>query len=268
MKRTVFNPNEEPKITIIGGIHGDEPLTGAVVLYIKELLKQENLSNNIQVEVILANEKALSKNKRFIDVDLNRHIQTNDDSNKHEIQLAHQLDSYLQTSHSILSIHSSKSVPPPFSITSDIQYNKELLTALPYTHTVEDTGDGSVEAEYKQAINIEAGHQKTNQVFYNGIIAAKTFLTYHNATKKPLTTIQPTETTVFKVLDSLPKSGDNPKTYYSNFEKIPQGELIAEDDSIQHIAHKPGLHPILFSENGYQNQFGLIGKKLNTLSVQ
>lgn len=265
MKRTAFGPDDTSKISIIGGIHGDEPLTGAVILYLEQILQQIQLSNTVQIELILANEKALSKNVRYIDVDLNRHLKTTKKSDEHEIQLAHQLDSYLQNSDSILSLHSSKSVPPVFSIAGDINYNKDLLTALPHKNTVKDTGDGSVEAEYKTAINVEAGHQQTNQVFYNGIIAANTFLTYHNATEKPLSKINHTETNLFTVTDSLPKSNGTPKTYYSNFEPIPQGKIIAEDDNIQHIAQEPNLVPILLSENGYQNQFGLIGKHIKIL---
>ena len=266
MKRTTFGPKNTDKITIIGGIHGDEPLTSAVISYLENTLKHEPLSEDIQIELITANEKALAQNQRYIDIDLNRIIkQPNKNANNHETQLATKLESQLDTAQSILTLHSSQSVPPPFSISSDITYNKDLLTALPYNNTVKDTNPGSVEAEYHTAINVEAGHQQTNQVFYNGIIAAYTFLTYHNAIN--LTTINHTPTTVYTTYKTLEKTHGTPKTYYKNFEQIPKGELIAEDDGIKHTATEANLTPILLSETGYQHQFGLLGKKETTLNT-
>lgn len=259
MKTFIHGPSDaDMYYTIIGGIHGDEPLTAGVIYYLHNML--EKMDVDTPIRLVIANEKALSAGERYIDVDLNRVIGTTKDTDDHEIQLAHTLDSCLSDSDRILSLHSSKSVPPPFAITNFLNNTKNLVKHFPVDYVLKSSEDGSIEAEYPYSVNLEVGHQQTNQVFYNGIRYSIVFLQYYNCCSV-YNSIKPTQTEIFSVLDTLQKGSGEPKIYYANFEEISSGSVIAEDDTITHIASQEGLTPLLFSRYGYSDIFGLLGTR-------
>src|SRR3990167_10700075 len=69
------------KILIIGGMHGNEPLG----IEIAKRFQDRPIKG---VDTILANEKAILNNSRFIEQDLNRSFPGNEDSNEYEIKRA------------------------------------------------------------------------------------------------------------------------------------------------------------------------------------
>lgn len=72
------------KILVIGGMHGNEPLGLAVA----ELLLEQPLSD---VDVLLANEQAISQRVRFTNQDLNRSFPGNKNSDIYEFRRAAQI---------------------------------------------------------------------------------------------------------------------------------------------------------------------------------
>ncbi|TKX83287.1 succinylglutamate desuccinylase, partial [Halorubrum sp. SS5] len=50
-----------------------------------------------------------------------------------------------------------------------------------------------------------------------------------------------------------------------NFEPIPEGAVFAEDDVYTHRVEEPGVVPILASEDGYDDIFGIYGRVTGTL---
>jgi hypothetical protein len=72
------------RILVIGGMHGNEPLGINLV----KLINKKPINN---ITAILANEKAVLKNKRFIKKDLNRSFPGNKNSKDYELKRAHEL---------------------------------------------------------------------------------------------------------------------------------------------------------------------------------
>lgn len=261
MKVSKFGEGKR-SLVIIGGIHGDEPGTAITVKILNNILRETNIYGNIKT--IIANEKALKQNKRYIDYDLNRSFNQSG-SYGHENKLSHKIINESQNADRVLALHSSKSVPPPFCITNNINSKKKHICALPVSYAVyTENADGSLEYELENTINIELGHQQTNQVIYNGILCVKSIMSSMNIIDNY--SINYTDTQVIESNQPLKKTFGEPRVYYNNFEKISYNDIIAEDDGVVHISKEKNLTSVLMSEYGYDDIFGYLGKYKNKLT--
>lgn len=74
-----------------------------------------------------------------------------------------------------------------------------------------------------------------------------------------------TEKTVVAGDEEVPKGGGEPTVHFANFEEIPAGSVFAEDDVYIHRVEEEGVVPILASEEGYEEIFGIYGRVTGTL---
>lgn len=263
MKVSRFGSGKK-SLVIIGGIHGDEPGTAIIVKILNNILREKDLYGNIKT--IIANQEALKQNKRYIDSDLNRSFKQKGSSG-HENKLSKRIINESQNADRVLALHSSKSVPPPFCITNDIDSKKRHICALPVSYAVyTENADGSLEYELENTINIELGHQQTNQVIYNGMLCVESIMSSMNIIDNY--NIDYTDTQVIQSNQPLKKKFGEPKVYYNNFEKITYNDIIAEDEGIVHISKERDLTPVLMSEYGYNDIFGYLGKYKNKLTYE
>jgi hypothetical protein len=65
--------------------------------------------------------------------------------------------------------------------------------------------------------------------------------------------------------EEVPKGGGEPHVHYANFEAIPAGAVFAEDDVYTHRVEESGVVPILASERGYDDIFGMYGRVTGVL---
>lgn len=258
--RTYEYGTGESCIAIVGGTHGDEPRTAEVIEKVKEKVEKLQQTNlNGRVKLVVANEKALKQGIRYTEADLNRSFPGDKDSNLYEERLASEVYGELVETKSVLSLHSTMSAPPPFAITSNIEANKKDILSLPVDYVV-DTSQlrgTTMDTHIPQTTTVEIGRTGSQTALEFGYKTALSYLRTHNilTDKEPIQS----DKTIIQARRELKKSYGEPNVYYRNFEKIPKGETIAEDNGIEHTADKEGLIPVLMSEKGYEDLFGLIG---------
>lgn len=248
-----------PQITIIGGIHGDEPSGPRIIYLLEEYLSKQTLNGS--VKLIIANEKALTKNVRYIEKDVNRIFPGNINSEIYEEQLAAKIFNEIQDSSFVLALHSTKSSPPPFAIYSKLtNINKKSIKNMHIEYAV-DCGEltgNTLDSHFDNAVTLECGKQHSEEAINLGFKACKNILRAYNI----LTDKNSKEHNVkiFKAEKEIHKGCGEPQLYYNNFENIQKGTILAEDNEYTHRINEPGFVPILASKNGYENIYGLLGK--------
>lgn len=245
-----------PRVAVVGGIHGDEPAGERIV---EELIKTLEVDDGT-VQLVVANEPALAAGKRYLDADLNRKFPGNEHSEDREIALAARLHAILEGADATLALHTSQSAPPPFAIFSGLSESvRRTVTGLPVEYVVDASGlrSTTLDSAIPNTVSLEAGRQQSEEAAEFGLDAAKQFLRVHGVLQdEPMTF---SETQIVKAREEVPKGSGTPHVYYRNFEEIPVGEVFARDDELTHRVRQKGTVPILASEYGYDDIFGLYG---------
>lgn len=256
----------DKEIAVIGGTHGDEPMTAEAVYEVaSEMEDRSDIDNS--VKLIVANERALSQDVRYTEADLNRSFPGDKDSEIYEISLAGKIMDLLENSDAVLSIHSSMSAPPAFAITTYIKnpVNQKTIRALPVDYAIDNSllRKGTMDSNLRNAVTLEAGHPKRENTRESAYTAVMEYLKAHGVLDEDPTYNQ---TNLVQVYKEMHKSSGSPKVHFNNFDTVQQGKVIAEDDSIQHISDSDGTVPVLLSKNGYEDIFGLLGRQSGVLT--
>jgi len=260
--RLIERGSGSPRVAVVGGIHGDEPAGEEIV----ERLIAELAVDAGTVQLLIANEPALAAGERYTQTDLNRAFPGDPDGNEYESALATRLVRILDGADAVLAIHTSRSVPPPFAIYSDLTESvRRTVTALPVEYVV-DAGalrGTTMDSTIPHTVSIEAGMQGSEEAVDFGLGCAYAFLRAHGVLRDEEPTFA--EKRIVRAREEVPKGGGEPHLYYRNFEEIPEGEVFARDDEYTHRVHSKGIVPILASEHGYDEIFGLYGQFDGTL---
>jgi len=266
------------RVAIVGGIHGDEPAGERIVRRLTDELDAaedgsgddgksgDRESGDGIVRLIIANERALAANARYTDTDLNRAFPGDPDSDEYERALAPRLAAELEGMDAVLALHTSHSAPPPFPIYSGLTPSvRRTVTAMPVDYVVDASGlrGTTLDSTVPHTVSIEVGRQGSEEAVEFGYEACLAFLRTHGAIDDEPPTF--TETTVVKGDEEVPKGGGDPHVHFENFEEIPRGAVFAEDDVYTHRVDEEGVVPILASEHGYEEIFGIYGRVTGTL---
>jgi hypothetical protein len=259
------------RVAIVGGIHGDEPAGVRIVERLAAELGPLDPSDGESgdgglVRLILANEPAIEAGTRYTDADLNRAFPGDADSDEYERALAPRLAAELEGFDAVLALHTSRSAPPPFAIFSDLTESvRRTVTGLPVDHVVDASGlrSTTLDSTIPHTVSIEVGRQGSEEAVEFGYEACRAFLRVHGAIADEPPTF--TETVVVKGSEEVPKGGGEPHVHFANFEAIPEGAVFAEDDVYTHRVEEPGVVPILASEDGYDDIFGMYGRVTGVL---
>lgn len=259
----------EKRVAIVGGTHGDEPRTAEAVDKFYNDLREKYSEDDLdgKAKFIIANEIAIDRGVRFTEADLNRSYPGDASSDIYEVSLAARITEELADYDAILSIHSSKSAPPEFAITSyvDRPVNRRTARYLPVNYLVDNGSlrEDTMDSNLGNTVTIEAGHQGSKRTEDFAYESVRRFLIGHSII--PFKDVRKTETNLIKAVREIDKDHGEPNVYYDNFESVSVGNVIAEDDGIKHVARKGENIPILVSENGYENIFGLVGYNVGVL---
>jgi predicted deacylase len=252
-----------PRVAIVGGIHGDEPAGKEVVERLVHTLEVEDTGT---VQLVVANERALAVGERYTETDLNRAFPGDPDSDAYEDVLATRVRSILDGADAVLALHTSHSAPPPFAIYSDLTESvRRTVTGLPVEYVV-DSGDlrgTTLDSVVPHTVSVELGRQWSEDAVAFGHDASMAFLRAHG-----LLTDRPpafSGTRIVEGFREVPKGGGEPHVYFSNFEEIPPGEVFARDEKYTHRVDEDGVVPILASERGYDDIFGIYGRFEGTI---
>lgn len=150
-------------IMVFGSVHGNEP--SAVLAMRRMVSKLEKLKNNLngRVYFLAGNTRAISKNVRFIDYDLNRHwtlenvernkadssISKNKIEDIEQREILEILDDILATSKDeiyAMDLHSTSAESIPFALIGDTLRNREFALKFPATFLlgIEEQLDGTL----------------------------------------------------------------------------------------------------------------------------
>jgi len=246
-----------PRVAVVGGIHGDEPAGEEIV---------ERLAGSLDVEdgtvqLLIANEPALRAGRRYTETDLNRTFPGDIESDEYERALAPRIVTVLEGADAILALHTSRSAPPPFAIYSNLTESvRRTVTGMPVGYVVDadNLRDTTLDSTLPHTVSLEAGKQGSQEAVEFGTMAARAFLRAHGLRQDKTPTF--TETTRVIVDEEVPKGSGEPEVHYRNFEEIPKGAVFASDDVYTHRVTTEGRVPVLASESGYDDIFGLYGE--------
>jgi predicted deacylase len=253
----------EPKIAIVGGIHGDEPCGPRAI----EALIQANPSVNQPVKLVIVNEKAAARNLRYIEEDLNRVFPGNPEAQTHEGRLAYRLLQEIRGC-TVFSLHSTQSYEDAFALCDTV--DAVARTVVPYLSVdalVETHGfsEGRL-IERRDVIEVECGRQGSDKAAENGLTLCREFLTAMgvlSGERKP-----EYEIPVFRMGRAVSKEpGDRYEVFAQNFQRVEAGEKFAAADGQLRFAESP-FYPILMSPYGYEDVFGYAGELVGRLDAQ
>ncbi|RNJ26350.1 succinylglutamate desuccinylase/aspartoacylase domain-containing protein [Halosegnis longus] len=252
-----------PEIAVVGSIHGDEPCGARAV----ERLLAESPTLDRPVKFVIANERALAENVRYVDEDLNRAFPGDPDADTHEGRLAHELTQELRDS-TIFSMHSTQSYAAPFALVDEL--DPLAASVVPYL-TVEalietvNFSEGRL-IESQDVIEVECGLQGSERAAENAYDLTRQFLGAVGAIEPPQ---EPRDDVpVFRMERMLPKPPAREyETFVTNFERVAEGETYARADDELFVADRP-FYPILLSPYGYETEFGYTGDLVGRLDEQ
>lgn len=244
---------QNPEVCVIGAIHGDEPCGYNAIEKVKE-----NYKNNFNkpVKFIIANQKALHSDRRYIDKDLNRCFPGDINSNKHEEKLAFKIKEELENIDNVIALHSTRSTNNPFAITREIS-ELELFKHFPLKRLVIDCKEGTLNSLDDKYIEIECGYQKSKDAEENALLFIESFLSYYGVIDYK--NYPKSDFELFKLEEKIDKNGQV-VALAQNFSPVEKGEIYAISKDKKYTADEK-FYPVLMSSNGYKNIVGYKAKR-------
>jgi predicted deacylase len=241
-----------PELAVVGSIHGDEPC-GA---YAVETLLEEAPEVKRPVKFIIANERALDRDVRFTETDMNRAFPGDPDAEAYEDRLAAELLDELRGC-TTFSMHSTQSYDGAFAIVDEIgPLAASICPALSVDLLVEtvDFGEDTL-VGYVDAVEAECGLQGSEKAKENAVQLVWEFL---RATGALADADDPEEEAlpVYRLRRLIPKEpAESYAVHVPNFKKVDAGAPYAAIDDTELIAEEP-FYPVLMSPYGYDTQLG------------
>lgn len=240
-----------PEVVVVGGIHGDEPCGPAAIRRVIEAHPDVNRP----VEFIVANDRAIDADERYLEADLNRSFPGNPDG-VHEERLAARL--WERVSDCVaLSLHSTRSTARPFAITGEIRdAHRPIYRGLPLDTLVVsgDCPEGAL-SDHPNVIDVECGLQGAPETVETAVEVVWAFL---SATGVVDASTTPTPVEIYRIFGEEPKHGEA-EVFADNFEPVNRGEVYATDAAGDRVATEK-FWPVLMSADGYRDRLGYRGK--------
>ena len=261
--RIEYLGGDDPEVAVVGGIHGDEP---SGVRAIEHLLASDPDVER-PVALVIANERAIDKQVRYVDEDLNRAFPGDPDGETHESRLAARLGEVLDGC-TVLSMHSTQSYREMFALVQQLdEVTRSTVPRLSVTAVV-DVGPedkGRLFEVVERSIEIECGYQGSAAATENAIRVTREFLGAVGALPDKRRRAQ-RKLPLYRLRHPVPKQRANTyEVYASNFEAVEAGEPFAAVDNEQVVAEE-GFYPVLMSPYGYENLFGYAAERIGTVT--
>ncbi len=251
----------EPNLAVVGSIHGDEPCGAHAI----EALLEADPDLERPVKLIIANERALDRNVRYTETDLNRVFPGNPDAPAYETQLAHELLHEIRGC-TTLSMHSTQSYSQPFAIVDETGPLARTICPHLSIEVLVETG-GFVEntlVGYVDVIEVECGLQGSAEATENAAELVEEFLAAAGALSGPIES-ETNPIPVYQLQRQIPKDpGSSYAVHVENFERVDAGAPYATHDETEMRAEEP-FYPVLMSSHGYERQLGYAADRSGTL---
>ena len=242
----------EPELVVVGSLHGDEPAGKKAIE--KILDRHEEFSKPLKF--IVANEKALEENKRYLDVDPNSSFPGNKDSDKYEKRLAAQLTEEIRGK-TVLDIHTTRSTDRPFAT---MKNTDKATVKMAEDANVENAvyfpeESGVLIEQAETGLIVETGPQGTENAEKDAYRVLENFLACRGVIDGECSKSRPD---LYRYIDTV--EGDWEFTG-ENFRKVEEGEAYARKDGETLEAQK-AFYPVLMSTDGYEGKLGYRAEKL------
>lgn len=252
--------NGAPVVLIVGSVHGDEVVGKKVI----ERLKKVSIKRGTLITLV-ANPKALAKNKRYLDSDLNRVFPGKINGDREE-KIASKIFTLLQKVEYVLDIHSTETNTKDLVIIKKNNKNIKNLIRLIQPKRVllmsEKVGQGSLINHHLAAVSLELGRHGSQYVIKQSWQMVMTVLARLEMTNfKNLCT---NKTDYFKLIGKQDKPKDFKMNKVNNFSLIHKGDVLGYVGKTS-IKATSDFFPALFSQNSYPDIMGFKCKKVNKL---
>jgi len=244
----------DPEIGVVGGVHGDEPCGARAI----ERLLASDVEFERPTKFVVANEEALERGVRFVDVDLNRVLPGDPDAAEHERRLAARLVREAEDCFA-LGIHSTRSFDEPFGVLANpTDRKRETFRRTAVEQVVDTTGlsEGRC-VDQPEFVDVEVGPQGTEQAVEQAERCVRSFLAAvgaipGDASPDP----NPTRTDYYEVTQIEEKRPDSEYEFLArNFSTVEAGETYARRDGEDLVADEP-FWPVLASADGHDTILG------------
>lgn len=241
-----------PTISIVSGIHGNEPVG---ISAFKELKKLKIIRGRIQL--IYGNVRAIRRKKRFIDTDLNRLFQpknqlTQKQIKSYEYKRSREIMLFLDKADILLDIHSTSKKTPPFIICESnsrkiVRYFPFKIRCYGFDAIHPGSTDYYMNQKGKIGIGIECGQHNDKLVVKRAIWCIKILLIFLKMIKGRK--LEAKKQTIYKTT-GIYKTKTNRFVLtknFRNFEAVSKNQIIATDGKDKIISKNNQF--IIFAQN-------------------
>lgn len=256
--------DEPPTIAAIGAVHGDEPCGARAI----ERFLAEGPVDRIErpVKLIIANERALENETRYVEGDLNRLFPGDPTSDIFEERLAHRLWQEVRGC-TTLGFHATVSFNKPFGTVADLTPKKaNIMRALPISYAADFTGQvTSRSVNLPGFVNVEAGYQNSEAAADNAYDCLLAYLRLMGALPREPT---PTATTHYRVRRSIQKQpAVTYEVHVENFQHVPAGNTYATTGVGEQLTAETDFWPVLMSADGHDTLLGYAADKMGEIET-
>jgi predicted deacylase len=235
-----------PTHTVVACVHGDETCGWHAF----NRLKASDYSLKAPVKFVLANERAFKLGFRYCDVDLNRVMPGDTDSDAHEDRLAARLRHELEGT-KVLDIHSTESRGCPFAIvTGDDEASRQLARSTGLDRVVDVSYLGGGVTRDVTGVAVECGYYDDEDAATMAHRVLLQFLAAEGLLDRDAARSTPS---VFEVVGEA--EGQGFTFLAENFQRVEPGEVFARKNGVERRADSPFV-PVLMSTHGYEERIG------------
>jgi predicted deacylase len=241
-----------PAYTILACVHGDETCGWHAF----NRLKVSGASLTAPVKFVLANERAFKLGRRFCDVDLNRVMPGDPESEKHEERLAARLAHELEGT-TVIDFHSTESRGCPYAIvTGGDAASLRLARSTGLDRVVDMSHLPGGVTRHVPGVAIECGYYDDEDAATTAHHILRHFLTVEGLLEGEAARSTPT---LFRVTGEA--AGRGYTFVGQNFRRVEEGEVFAEKDGGGRRAEAP-FYPVLMSTHGYPDRIGFTAQRV------
>jgi predicted deacylase len=242
-----------PEHTILACVHGDETCGWHAF----NRFKASGVALNAPVKFILANERAFKLGYRYCDVDLNRVMPGDPDSDRHEERLAARLGRELAGT-KVLDFHSTESRGAPYAVVAggdDASFRLARATGLDRVVDISYMGGGVTQDVTGVAVECgyyddEGAATKAHRILLN-FLAAEGLIDGDPIVSTP---------DRYEVVGE--ERGRGYQFVAENFRRVARGEVFAEKNGTVRRAEAP-FYPVLMSTYGYERRIGFRARRVD-----
>ncbi|MFB6145106.1 MAG: succinylglutamate desuccinylase/aspartoacylase family protein [Candidatus Nanohaloarchaea archaeon] len=248
----------EPEYTVVGSIHGDEPAGKRAI----ERFLEEDWDVDKPVQFVIGNPKALVRDVRYIDTDLNRAFPGDEDSELYEDQLAAKIYEKVEGT-TLLDIHTTHSSPEIFVNTGSLdERNVEMAKNAGAKYVVWYPDSASSLTSCVGGVNVECGYQHSDAAAKNAYKVIVNFLAAEGVIEAEFERSEPQ---FFRHTGDV--SGGDWLFLAENFQKVEEGEVFARRDG-ERLEAEEDFYPVLMSSYGYEHMLGNKAVKMSMEEVK